>query len=150
MLSGFPVTPQCDCGLHSPCHRGGMLINSWLLSLQHLHFIRVQCKWLFCELVHSAFCMLSCVRSCQGAEEYMGPQSPGSSGHLWPRKFSILEAVFSCIGLVITAPLPGQSFPSGYSVCPLACLSTGGLAVNPSAEQGSWKHLWQHQRTKYL
>lgn len=35
---------------------------------------------LFHGLVHSAFCMLFHVRSCQGAEEYIGTQDPGSSG----------------------------------------------------------------------
>lgn len=103
----------------------------------------VQCKCLFCGLVHSAFCMLFRVRSCQGAEEYKGTQSAGSSGHLWPWKFSVLETVFSCIGLVIIASFPGQSFPIRNSwVLPLcSTLSTHVLAVNPSGREGITKHL---------
>lgn len=113
MLFGYPpVTPRCDRGLYSPCHRDGVLMNSWLLSLQHLHFIRVQCKWLFCELVHPAFCMLFCVRSCQGAEEYMGPRSPGSSGHLWPRKIQ-------CFGSCVFLHWPGDYCTIPWPIFPI-------------------------------
>ena len=96
--------------------------------------------------------MLFYVRSCQGAEEHMGTQSPGSSGHLWPRKVSVLEAVFSCVGLVIIASFPGQSFSIRVSwVPPFAChWALMILGWTPTAEQGLRKHLWQHQRTEHL
>lgn len=100
--------------------------------------LRVQCKCLFCELVHSALCMLFCVRSCQGAEEYIGTQSPRSSGHLWPRKFSVLEAVLSCIGLVIVATFPGPSLSFRRMLCapPLPATEHWGLVVIPSGQAG--------------
>lgn len=116
-------------------------MNSQLLSFQHLRFFKSSVQVFSCELVHSAFCMLFCVRSCQGAEEYIGTQSAGSSGHLWPRKFSVLEAIFSCIGLVIVTSFPGPFFSFRRILCappPAPCLplSTEVLVVIPSGQAG--------------
>lgn len=114
--------------------------------------LRVQCKGLFCELVHSAFCMLFRVRSCQGAEEYIGTQSPGSSGHLWPRKFSVLEAIFSCIGLVIVASFPAIFFLQENPVCaPFACHWALRFLYDPQwPSRGYGSTFRQHQRTEHL
>lgn len=62
---------------------------------------------LFCGLVHSAFCMLFCVRSWQGAEEYTGTQGPGPSEKpgFWKHYFPALPGQF-CI-------IPWTIFPSG-------------------------------------
>lgn len=115
--------------------------------------LRVLCKCLFCELVHSAFCMLFRVRNCQGAEEYIGTQSPGSSGHLWPRKFSVLEAIFSCIGLVIVASFPGPSFSFRRILCAPAVPATEhwGSCCGPRwPNRGYGSTFTQHQRTEHL
>lgn len=66
----------------------------------------------------SSFLHVILCKKLSGSRRIHGPLSPGSSGTFGLGKFSVLEAVFSCIGLVITAPFPGQSFPSGYSVGP--------------------------------
>lgn len=136
VLSGDPVTPQCGHGLHGLVTGVVWSLASVFPTSSLRNSVQVSVLWVSAF----SFCMLFCVRSCQGAEKYMGTQRPGSSGHLWPRKFSVVEAVFPCIGLVIAASFPGQSFPSGWScVAPahLAChRALMGLPVNPSGLAG--------------
>lgn len=92
-----------------------------------------QCMGLFCGLVHSAFCMLFCVRSWQGAEEYTGTQGPGPSEKpgFWKHYFPalawsvlhhsldnlpiriILCAPLSCHWAPMWTPMARQEEPSG-------------------------------------
>lgn len=100
-----------------------------------------QCMGFFCGLVHSAFCMLFCVRSWQGAEEYTGTQGPGPS-----EKPGFWKHYFPCVGLVSFASFPGQSSHQDNPVCPsFLPLSTN---VNPNGT--ARRTFWQHQRTEHL
>lgn len=93
----------------------------------------------FQELGASSFLHVILCKKLSGSRRIHGTTSPGSSG-TWPRKIQcFLEVVFSCIGLGDYCTIPWPTFPSAI-LGPLACLSTGGLAVNPSWA-GSWSTL---------
>jgi hypothetical protein len=96
----------------------------------------------FCELVHLAFGMLFCIRSCQGAEEHIGTWAlhPWSACAL---EDSVLEAV---------VPYIGQAFSVRIILCaPSLSLSSDVFCCEPqwqNRDHGST--FCQHQKTEHL
>lgn len=127
MLCGDLILTQCDCGLHGPWHRCCVAMNSWLLSLQRIHFMRSSVQmfvlWVSAlSLLHVISCTkLSGSRRIQGDTKCWILRAPlalkiqcfGNSIFLhWPGHYCIIPwTIFSHQELLGAPPLLTTEHP---------------------------------------
>lgn len=129
-----------------------MVTNSWLLSSNVFTSFGVQCEFVSWVSAFSFLHVISC-------EKLSGSRRIHRNTRSWilryfrPREFSVLEAVFSCVGLVTAVSFPGQSSSPRITPCAPPLPATEHQCSCCQAQRLSRDYgstFWQHRRTKHF